>query len=134
MPSNKDNSNDQKLGGSRSNGGLGSGEGGNRTHDKGSAHAEASDEVFDTDRNEYERNDGESGQYSNGGGHENQNQETNAESGSTRRSSSERHVGVVSEYGSQSTLRLCGSRNPTVKRWNGYPKVPGHIPWWYATS
>ena len=44
------------------------------------------------------------------------------------------NLGVVSEYGSKSTLRLCGSRNPTVKRWNGYPKVPGHIPWRYATS
>ena len=94
MPSNKDNNNDQKLGGFRSNGELGSGEGGNRTHDKGSAHAEASDEVFDTDRNEYECNHGESGQHSNGGGQENQNQETNAESGSTRGSSSERHVEI----------------------------------------
>lgn len=92
MPSSKHNSNDQKLGGFRSNGGLGSGDGGNRTHDKGSAHAAASNEVCDTGRNEDERNHGESGQHSNGSGQENQNQETNAESGTTRGSSSERHV------------------------------------------
>ena len=107
MPSNKDNSNNQKLGDFRSNGGLGSAEGGNRTHDKGSAHAAASDDVCDTGRNEDERNHGESGQHSNGGGQENQNQETNAKSGSTRGSSSERPV-EIRKIGAGSNLSNSG--------------------------
>ena len=87
MPSNNDNSNDQKLGGLRSNGGLDSSEGGNRTHDKGNAHAAASDEVCDTGEKGNERNHGESGQLPS----VEENQRTNRETGSTRGGSFEHY-------------------------------------------
>ena len=42
--------------------------------------------------------------------------------------------GVVSENGLQSTLRMSGCRNPTVKRWHGHTKVFSDIAWGYAVD
>lgn len=92
MPSNNDNSTDQKLGDSVSNSRWGRVQAEKKAEDKGSTPGLDSDEAREPgNKSGLISNDG-SGQPFNGGGQENQNEGTNAESGSTRGSSSEQHV------------------------------------------
>lgn len=89
MPSNNDN--DQKLGRSGSDRGFCSSEGRKPAQDKENAHKLDSDEVCEPGNKGGRSSHGGTG-YQKGDSQGNQRQTTNAESGSTRGSSSEQHV------------------------------------------
>ncbi|WON75320.1 hypothetical protein [Nitrosospira sp. Is2] len=114
MPSNNDNNNDQKPGGSESDRGFCSSEGRRSAQDKENAHELDSGEVREPGNKGGQSSHGETG-YQKGGSQGNQRQTTNAESGSTRGSSFEQHVeadrkGRQSHHGSKSEQLPSGRR------------------------
>ena len=114
MPSNNDNNNDQKLGGSGSDRGFCSSEGRKSAQDKENAYELDLDEVCEPGNKGGQSSHGGTG-YQKGGSQGNQRQTTNAESGSTRGSSSEQHVeadrkGGQNHRGGRSEQLLSGRR------------------------
>jgi hypothetical protein len=114
MPSNNDSNNDQKLGGSGSDRGFCFSEGRKSVQDKENAHELDSDEVYEPGNKGGQGSHGGTG-YQKGGSQGNQRQTTNAESGSTRGSSSEQHVeadrkGGQSHHGGRSEQLPSGKR------------------------
>jgi hypothetical protein len=91
MTSNNDNNNDQKLSGSGSDRGFCSSEGRKSAKDKENPYELDSDQVCELGNKGGKSSHGGTG-YQKEGNQESQRQSTNAESGSTRGSSSEQHV------------------------------------------
>jgi hypothetical protein len=122
MPSNNDNDNEQKLGGSGSDLGFCSGEGRKSDQDKENVHELDSYEVWEPGNKGGQSSYGGTG-YQEGGGQGNQRQTTNAESGSTRGSSFEQHVkadrkGRQSHHDSKSEQLPSGRRESQNQRTN----------------